>query len=340
MASKITAPADYKTEMMLEANRRAHEHGIDLSKLPQLLDMNADTITDNVHSINANCPDDRMKFVFKHLIQHLHDFVRETSITTEEWMSALEFLKDTGKMCSDIRHEYILLSDVLGVSSLVDSLNHAKPPGATEACVLGPFYTEDAHVFQNGDSIASEDKGDYMYVYGKVTDTSGKPIPGAIIDTWETDGHGLYDTQYADRAEPDCRGRLFSAEDGSYAFRAVVPVSYPIPSDGPVGKMVSALGRHVFRPAHLHMQVDAQGYEKLTTAFYPRGDPYLYSDAVFGVHSSLIVDLQPVTDKELSLKRGFKDGKPHMELKRDLILATPEEGLAARKKSMPAVKQE
>ncbi|KAJ4483472.1 intradiol ring-cleavage dioxygenase [Lentinula aciculospora] len=340
MASKIIPPADYKTEFMLEANRRAHEHGIDLSKLPQLLDMNAHTITDNVHAINANCADDRMKFVFKNLIQHLHNFVRETSITTEEWMSALEFLKDTGKMCSDIRHEYILLSDVLGVSSLVDSLNHAKPPGATEACVLGPFFTEDAHVLQNGDSIASEDKGDYMYVYGKVTNTSGKPIPGAIIDTWETDGHGLYDTQYADRTEPDCRGRLFSAKDGSYAFRAVVPVSYPIPSDGPVGKMVSALGRHVFRPAHIHMQVDAQGYEKLTTAFYPRGDPYIYSDAVFGVHSSLIVDLEPVTDKELSLKRGFKDGKSHVELHRNIVLATPEEGLAARKKSMSAVKPE
>ncbi|KIK67479.1 hypothetical protein GYMLUDRAFT_37608 [Collybiopsis luxurians FD-317 M1] len=339
MATKITAPKDYKTESILQANRRAAEHGIDLSKIPKLLNLNSDTITDTVHVINSNCPDDRLKFVMKNLIQHLHDFIRETSITTEEWMTALEFLKETGKMCSDIRHEFILLSDVLGVSSLVDSLNNAKPPGATEACVLGPFFTEDAHEFQNGESIASEGKGDYLYVHGKVLDTSGKPVAGAIIDTWETDGHGLYDTQYADRSEPDCRGRLYSAEDGSYAFRAVVPVSYPIPSDGPVGKLVTNLGRHVFRPNHLHMQVEAPGYEKLVTAFYPKGDPYLYSDAVFGVHTSLIVDLQEVTDTELSIKRGFKEGKPHRELHRDIVLATPEEGLAARKKSMPALKQ-
>ncbi|KAE9411569.1 intradiol ring-cleavage dioxygenase [Gymnopus androsaceus JB14] len=339
MSSKITAPADYKTESILLANQRAAEHGIDLSKLPQLMDMNADTITDNVHAINANCTNDRMKFVFKSLIQHLHDFIRETSLTSEEWMTALEFLTKTGQISSDIRHEFILLSDVLGVSTLVDSLNHAKPPGATEACVLGPFFTEDAHHLQNGDSIATEGKGEYMYVHGKVLDTKGNPIPGATIDTWETDGQGLYDTQYAERTEPDCRGRLFSAEDGTYAFRAVVPVSYPIPSDGPVGKLVTNLGRHVFRPSHLHMQIEAQGFEKLTTAFYPRGDPYLYSDAVFGVHTSLIVDLKQVSDKELSLKRGFKEGKPHVELHRDIILATPEEGREARKKMMPAVEK-
>ncbi|KAF9071669.1 intradiol ring-cleavage dioxygenase [Rhodocollybia butyracea] len=341
MASKpITAPLDYKTETIRLANERAREHGIDLSKLPKLLDMTTDTITENVHAINANCPDSRLKFVFKSLIDHIHNFIRETSITSEEWMAALEFLKETGQKCSDIRHEFILLSDVLGISSLVDDLNHAKPPGATEACVLGPFFTDDALEFENGESIASEGKGDYMYVHGKVLDTSGNPIPGAIIDTWETDGHGLYDTQYADRGGPDCRGRLYSAEDGSYAFRAVVPVSYPIPSDGPVGKMVSSLGRHVFRPAHLHMQLEAPGFEKLTTALYPRGDPYLYSDAVFGVHSSLVVDLKPVTDEELTVKRGFKEKKPHMELHRDFVLATPEEGQAARKQRMPALNQD
>ncbi|KAF5393350.1 hypothetical protein D9757_000540 [Collybiopsis confluens] len=332
MASKvkITAPADYHTETILEANRRAAEHGIDLSKLPKLTDMTADTITDNVHVINSNC---------KYCL-----FQSGTRCSNPTNRATLEFLKETGKMCSDIRHasvpaEFILLSDVLGVSSLVDSLNHAKPPGATEACVLGPFFTEDAHEFQNGESIATEGKGDYMYVHGKILDTNGNPIPGAIIDTWETDGHGLYDTQYADRTEPDCRGRLHSAEDGSYAFRAVVPVSYPIPSDGPVGKLVTNLGRHVFRPAHLHMQVEAQGYEKLTTAWYPRGDPYLYSDAVFGVHTSLIVDLKEVTDKDLALKRGFKEGKPHLELHRDIVLATPEEGSAARKRYTSSLKQ-
>ncbi|THU91963.1 intradiol ring-cleavage dioxygenase [Dendrothele bispora CBS 962.96] len=328
------APEGYQTESILKANKQAAEHGIDLSKLPKLMDLSAASITENVHAINSNCPDERTKFIFKHLIQHIHDFVRETSLTTEEWMTAIHFLTQTGKTCSDIRQEFILLSDTLGVSALVDSLNNAKPPGATEGSVLGPFFTEDAYDFQNGESIASEGKGEYMYVHGRVLDTKGKPVPHAVIDTWETDGFGMYDTQYSEREKPECRGRLKSDGDGNYAFRAVVPVSYPIPSDGPVGKMVTKLGRHVFRPAHLHMQIEAPGYEKLTTALYPRGDPYISSDAVFGVKSSLIVDLKPVNDPELATKRGFGDpNKIHMELEHDFILATPEEGKVARKKT-------
>lgn len=281
--------SNHNDEAALKANKLAAEHGVDLSKLPKTLDMSAESITGNVHAINSYCPDERMKFVFKSLVTHLHDFVRETSLTTEEWMTALEFLTETGQKCTDIRQEFILLSDSLGVSSLVDSLNNAKPPGATEATVLGPFFTTDALEFNNGESIASEDKGDYMWVEGKVLDTKGNPIAHCLIDTWETDGHGLYDTQYAQRGGPDCRGRIYTKDDGSFYFRAIVPVSYPIPSDGPVGRMVKALGRHVYRPAHLHMMLSAPGFEKLTTALYFEGDPYLTSDAVFGVKSSLIV---------------------------------------------------
>ncbi|KAJ7231714.1 intradiol ring-cleavage dioxygenase [Mycena haematopus] len=303
-------------ESILKANKQAAEHGIDLSKLPQMLDMSAENITENVHITNSNCPDERMKSVFKSLVTHLHNFVRETSLTTEEWMyrTAIEFLTETGKMCSDIRQEFILLSDSLGVSSLVDSINNAKPPGATEATVLGPFFTTDALEFENGESIASEGKGNYLWVEGKVVDTKGNPIPNCLIDTWETDGHGMYDTQvcslfsepkpstsfdhqYSQRGGPDCRGRLHTTEDGSYFFRAVVPVSYPIPSDGPVGRMVKALGRHVYRPAHLHMMLEAPGFEKLTTAFYLKGDPYLTSDAVFGVKSSLVVVRPPLASR-------------------------------------------
>ncbi|ESK93176.1 intradiol ring-cleavage dioxygenase [Moniliophthora roreri MCA 2997] len=322
---------------IIAANKRAAEHGIDLSKLPKLTDMSADSITENVHKINSSCQNERLKFIMKNLVQHLHDFARETSITTDEWMTAVQFLTETGKTCSEIRQEFILLSDALGLSALIDSMNNAKPPGATEATVLGPFFTEDAHDVDAGDSIASEGKGNYLFVHGKVMDLKGNPIAGAIIDTWETDGHGLYDTQYSNRAEPDCRGRLRTADDGSFSYRAVVPVSYPIPSDGPIGSMVSALGRHVFRPAHLHFMIQAPGFEKLVTALYPSGDSYLHSDAVFGVKTSLIVDLKPVNDTTKTLARGFKEAKPHMELHRDFVLATPEEGREARKKTLPLV---
>jgi len=318
-------------ESIINASEKAKQHGIDLSKLPQNMNMTPESITTNVHAMNANCPDERMKFVFHSLVGHLHDFVRETSLTTEEWMAAINFLTETGKLCTDIRQEFILLSDSLGVSTLVDSINNAKPPEATESTVLGPFFTEDAHDVQNGDSIASEGKGDYMYVEGRVTDTQGKPVVNAIIDTWQTDGHGLYDTQYDERLEPDCRGRLRTKEDGSYAFRAVVPVPYPIPSDGTVGRMVAKLGRHVFRPAHLHMQIQAPGYETLTTALYFKGDPYLFSDAVFGVKSSLIIEPELINDFDLSKARGFADERPYALVKKDFVLATNEQCAEARR---------
>ncbi|KAF8198483.1 intradiol ring-cleavage dioxygenase [Pholiota molesta] len=314
------------------AQEKAKSQGIDLSKLPKNSDMNAESITANVHAMNYNCKDERAKFVLTSLINHLHDFVKDTSLTTEEWMTAIEFLTNTGKMCSDIRQEFILLSDTLGVTMLVDSINNAKPEGATESTVLGPFFAEDRHDVELGDSIASEGKGDYMFVEGRVTDTEGNPIPKAMIDTWETDGHGSYDTQYENRTGPDCRGRLYAADDGSFSFRAVVPVSYPIPDDGTVGKMMNILGRHVYRPAHLHIQISAPGFEGLTTSLFFNGDPYLTSDAVFGVKTSLITDVEIINDVSVTQRRGFRDPKPHAYLKRDFVLATPEQCAEARRK--------
>ncbi|KAJ7777145.1 intradiol ring-cleavage dioxygenase [Mycena metata] len=313
----------------------ATKDGVDTSKLPKVLDMSPENITANVIAMNANCPDERTKFIMKNLVTHLHDFVRETSITTEEWMGALLFLTATGKKCTDLRQEFILLSDALGVSTLVDSLNNAKPPGASEATVMGPFFTADALDFQNGESIASEGKGNYMYVSGKVTDTKGNPIPNCVIETWETDGHGKYDNQYEERGGPDCRGRLHTTEDGSYWFRAVVPVSYPIPDDGPVGTFFKTLGRHTYRPAHLHMMLEAPGFEKLITALYWADDPYVTSDAVFGVKNSLIIRTTTETDVAVTRARGFKDAKTHEVLKQDFVLATVEEATEARKKTMP-----
>ncbi|KAJ7173444.1 intradiol ring-cleavage dioxygenase [Mycena filopes] len=311
--------------------------GVDTSKLPKVLDMSPDKITANVIAVNDNCPDERTKFIMKNLVTHLHDFVRETSITTEEWMGALMFLTATGKKCTDLRQEFILLSDALGVSTLVDSLNNAKPAGASEATVLGPFHTDDSADFKNGDSIATEGKGDYMYVMGRVTDTSGKPIANCLIDTWETDGHGLYDNQYENRAGPDCRGRLFTNDNGDYFFRAVVPVSYPIPDDGPVGVFFRTLGRHVYRPAHIHMILEADGFEKLTTALYWADDPYITTDAVFGVKNSLVIRTVTENDVAVTKARGFKDAKPHEVLKQDFVLATVAEATEARKISMPAL---
>lgn len=305
---------------------------IDTSKLPNVMNMTASTITENVQRINDSCPDERTRFIFKSFVQHLHNFVRETNLTTQEWMTAINFLTATGQKCTDLRQEFILLSDTLGVSTLVNIINHVKPPGATEATVLGPFFTEDAHDIESGGSIASEGKGNYMYVYGKVADTKGNPVPGAIIETWETDGHGLYDNQYPNREGPECRGRITSRSDGTYSYRAVVPVAYPIPDDGPVGLMLNKLNRHIFRPAHIHMIIKATGYEELTTALYLKNDKFLGSDAVFGVKSSLAVDLEYVDDVEVSKARGFPQAKPHYALHYDFILATPEEGAEAREK--------
>ncbi|KAG6884927.1 hypothetical protein C0993_007191 [Termitomyces sp. T159_Od127] len=190
--------------------------------------------------------------------------------------------------------------------------------------------------FANGESIASEGKGDYMFVEGRVLDTKGNPIAGAIIDTWESDNNGLYDVQYSDREKPDCRGRLMSADDGSYSFRAVVPVPYPVPSDGPIGGLFKRLGRHPYRPAHLHIVIEAPGFEKLITALFFEGDPYLTSDAVFGVRTSLIVKPEIVTDENKTMARGFAQRKPHTYVKKDFVLATPEEGAEARKASKHA----
>ncbi|TFK65132.1 intradiol ring-cleavage dioxygenase [Pluteus cervinus] len=307
------------------------QNGGDPSKLHSNADLSPQSVTDHVHAVNA-ASDERTKFLFTKLVDHLHDFVRETKLTTDEWMSTIKFLTETGKISTGVRQEFILLSDILGVSVLVDAINYPTPPGATEAALLGPFYTEDAYQLQKGDSIASEGKGDYLFVEGRVLDTQGKPIVGAVIDAWETDGTGLYDNQYVDRERPECRGKFLSTEDGSYAFGAVIPVSYPIPNDGPAVRILNALGRHPYRPAHLHVMIQAPGYEKLVTQLYFKGDPYLMSDVVFGVRTSLIVDPEKVKDEALTVSRGFKNGsKGHAYVKHDFVLATVEEAKEARK---------
>ncbi|KAF9237387.1 aromatic compound dioxygenase [Melanogaster broomeanus] len=289
-----------------------------------------DSITANLLKLVAQTPNPRLKFIYQLLVQHIHAFIKETNLSTDEWMAAITFLTSVGQKCTSSRQEMVVLSGVLGVSALVDSLNNPVGWGATENCVQGPFYTEDAEELELGDSIASEGKGEYMYVEGRVLTTEGEPIPNAVIETWEADRNGTYDIQYADRTRPDCRGRLRTQGDGSFGYRAVVPPPYAIPGDGPVAQLLISQGRHNTRPNHLHMIVKAPGYRKLVTALYPEGCDYLSSDPVFGVKKSLVVKLEQVDDDEEARRRGFPRGGSFKLLKHDIVLLTEEQSRALK----------
>jgi protocatechuate 3,4-dioxygenase beta subunit len=240
------------------------------------------------------CDDPRLREIVTALIRHLHAFVRETKLRPEEWMTGIDFLTRTGQKCDAIRQEFILLSDVLGVSMTVDDVAHeGAPPNVTESSALGPFYTDDAPEIAEGDTIARSGKGEPVQVRGRVLDVRGKPIARALVEAWETDGEGLYDTQYANRAEPDYRGRLRTLADGTFSFVAVKPVSYSIPTDGPAGEMLRATRRGTMRPAHLHLKIGAPGFRPVATSIYSAGDPYLFHDAVFGAKTSLVEEYRP-----------------------------------------------
>ena len=256
-------------------------------------DMTEQKLVDAVLKKLESAKDPRFKEVMTSLIRHLHAFVRETELTEAEWLAGIQFLTATGQKCDGKRQEYILLSDTLGVSMLVDAINHRKPGGATETTVLGPFYVPGAKNMPMWADIAQEAPGEPAYVFGRVLDVGGKPIAGATIDVWQTDGEGFYDVQRPGGNESYARGKFTTAADGRYGFRTVKPVSYPVPTDGPVGKMLLGMGRHPYRPAHVHAIISAPGYEKVATHLFVRGDAYLDSDAVFGVKQSLVVDFKP-----------------------------------------------
>jgi hydroxyquinol 1,2-dioxygenase len=248
-------------------------------------------LTDAVLAKLEGATDPRFKQIMTSLIKHLHAFVREVELTEAEWFAGIQFLTATGQKCDDKRQEYILLSDTLGVSMLVDAINHRKPGGATESTVLGPFYVSGAPEFPIGADIAADLPGEKAYFSGRVLTPEGKPIAGATLDVWSTDNQGWYDVQLEGRPMR-ARGRIKTDADGRYAFWTVKPVSYPIPTDGPVGKMLLNMGRHPYRPAHTHMILSAPGYESVTTHVFVEGDPYLESDAVFAVKNSLVVEFQ------------------------------------------------
>ena len=254
--------------------------------------LDEDSITQAVLARHANAPDGRLRELMTSLVQHLHSFAREVKLTEAEWFEGIRFLTDVGHITDEKRQEFILLSDTLGLSMLVTAMNQRKPKGCTEATVFGPFHVEGAPVVELGGDVARGAAGEPCFVRGRVLDPQGRGIAGAELDVWQADANGLYDVQYGADAALRARGVLRADDAGAFHFRSIVAQAYPIPHDGPVGRMLEALGRHPWRPAHLHFMVTAPGYERLITHVFRDGDQYLDSDAVFGVRSSLIAQWQ------------------------------------------------
>jgi protocatechuate 3,4-dioxygenase beta subunit len=262
-----------------------------MAKEDSMTAMKPAELTEQVLAAYAGAPDPRLRELIAALIRHVHGFVTETGLTPEEWLAAVEFLTATGQKCDDRRQEFVLLSDVLGVSSLVDIVNAAG--GATESTVLGPFYVSGAPAREMGDQIGRPEDGSPTFVHGRVTDLAGRPLDRARLDVWQTAGNGLYDTQDPSQPEFNLRGVFVTGPDGSYQFRTVRPVSYPIPTDGPVGGLLRGAGRHNWRAAHIHAIVSAPGRRSVTTHIFDADNPYLDSDAVFGVKDSLVRPFRP-----------------------------------------------
>ncbi|WP_300680901.1 intradiol ring-cleavage dioxygenase [Nocardioides sp.] len=239
-----------------------------------------------------HCEDERLHQIMVSLVRHLHSFIRDVRLTEEEWGAGIEFLTQAGHITDDVRQEFILLSDTLGASMQTINVNNAAYEDATEATVFGPFFVEDAPEIELGGDIAFGAPGEPCWVEGTVTDTDGNPLAGARIEVWEADEDGLYDVQY-DAGKRAGRAHLFSDAEGRYRFWGLTPTPYPIPNDGPVGKMLDAVGRSPLRASHLHFMVSAEGRRTLVTHIFPQGDAILWNDSVFGVKESLIKEFVP-----------------------------------------------
>lgn len=252
-------------------------------------DLNEFNITQAVLESFQGAPSPRLRKILSSLVPHLHSFVRETEITFEEWQYAVQFLARTGQICSESRQEFILLSDILGISMLVDAINHRMPEGATESTVQGPFFIDRMTEVPQGVDISGDQKGEKLYVDVQITSLGKEPLPGAVVDVWQSNSEGYYDLQL-DLEGPLLRAKFRGNEEGRVRFWSIVPSSYPIANDGPVGQMLCATGRHPWRPAHLHFRIVVAGYETLITHLFVQEDPYLDSDTVFAVKHSLVAD--------------------------------------------------
>jgi len=250
-------------------------------------------------------PDPRLRKVLSSLVKHLHAFAVDVQLTQEEWLAGIQFLTATGQKCTPTRQEFILLSDVLGLSMLTVGLQAKQPAGVTEATVFGPFFVPNAPELPHGGDVAQGASGRPCAVSGSVRSITGEPICGAVIDVWQADDEGFYDVQKPELTNAQARGRLRSLDDGSFAFRSIVAEAYPIPTDGPVGTLLEATKRSPWRPAHLHFMIQAEGYETLITHVFKKGDSYLGADPVFGVRPSLVADWVPQADGKTLLHHDF-----------------------------------
>ncbi|SRR5579875_660110 len=295
------------------------------------------TITAAVIERFSNCSEPRTKQISEALVRHLHNFIREIRPTEEEWAYGIDFLTRTGQKCDDKRQEFILLSDVLGVSMLVDAINHPPMKGVTESTVFGPFYVNNPPEFKNGEDLTGKLEGEPMYVEGTVRAVDGKPIAGATVDVWHSDGIGNYDVQQLDKIGGfGGRGVLKTDAGGGFRFWTIRPIFYPVPTDGPVGELLRAQGRHPYRPAHVHFMLRAPGQERLVTHVFSAGDKYIDSDAVFGVKDSLIREY--VKKPAGIAPDGRRMDKPYYYLNFDFVMrpAAAQKQRVPQSKSAPA----
>jgi len=295
---------------------------------------NEDTLTQEVFRRLGKTKDKRFQEIMKSAVKHLHAFAREVQLTEEEWFEGIKFLTAVGQKCDGKRQEFILLSDILGLSMMVVALNHKTAPGATEATVLGPFFAHGAKEYGYGADlrVGATMKGEDVWVSGRVLavdkdGVSGKPVPNAVLDIWQAKADGIYDLQT--EGEFELRGRVKANAKGEYAFASYKPKFYSIPMDGPVGELVRATGNHHMRPAHMHAIVSAPGYQPVITHVFVDGDPYLEGDAVFAVKDSLVGKYKKVNDAAEAKKLGLPN--PFLKLEWDFRLA-PQSGAKARKK--------
>ena len=291
---------------------------------------NEDTLTDAVVARLKKTRNPRLKQIMSAAVKHLHAFAREVKLTEEEWFEGIKFLTAVGQKCDDKRQEFILLSDVLGLSMMIVALNHKTAPGATEATVLGPFFAHGAKEYGYGGDLreGATMKGEDVWVSGRVLGTDGKPIPGAVLDIWQAKADGIYDVQTEGGFE--LRGRVKANAKGDYAFASYKPKFYSIPMDGPVGDLIRATTNNHMRPAHMHAIVSAPGYQQVITHVFVEGDPYLDGDAVYAVKNSLVGKYKKVNDAAQAKKLGMTS--PFLKLEWDFHLTPEKAGVKARKK--------